>query len=309
MAIASMTGFARHEAVPDMDPNGGSDAAADVDWLAWAWEAKSVNNRGLDVRCRLPTGFDRLDLEVRRRAQALFSRGSLQIALSFDRPHRARGLRINSDWLDILLRERERLGDSVAAVPPRFETLMAIRGVVEEDEDRDTKDDTSALDSRFLASADAVLAQLADARAEEGARLEANLRSQIDEIDKILATVRALASSQPESIRARLSEMVDALLVDKPSMPADRLAHEVALLAAKADIREEIDRLTGHVTAARDLLDQGGVIGRRLDFLCQEFNREANTICAKAGDLSMTEAGLALKAVIDQMREQVQNVE
>jgi uncharacterized protein (TIGR00255 family) len=300
MAIASMTGFARQEST-------GGEARG---WPAWAWEAKSVNNRGLDIRCRLPAGFDRLEVAIRRQVQAQVSRGSLQLALSLDRPLRLRSLRINRDWIDRLLKLRESLGDAVSGEPPHFEGLMAIRGVIEEDEEAGSSDeDITALDAALLADADRVLAKLAAARAEEGARLEEVLRQEIEEIAFLTSEAGARASAQPEAIELRLSGLIDALLVDKPGLPADRLAHEVALLAAKADVREELDRLAGHVVAARDLLDAGGAIGRRLDFLCQEFNREANTLCSKSGDLALTELGLRLKAVIDQMREQVQNVE
>lgn len=300
MAIASMTGFARQD----------SAAAETAGWPAWVWETKSVNNRGLDVRCRLPAGFDRLEVAVRRLAQAQFTRGSLQLALNLGRSTRGRSLRINRAWIGQLLNLRDELGDSVSGEPPHFEGLMAIRGVIEEDEDADASDDDAvALDAALLADAERVLAKLATARAEEGARLEEVLRQELAEIGRLTAAAGARASAQPEAIESRLGGLIDALLVDKPGLPADRLAHEVALLAAKADVREELDRLAGHVVAATDLLDAGGAIGRRLDFLCQEFNREANTLCSKSGDLALTEIGLSLKAVIDQMREQVQNVE
>ncbi|MGF1623577.1 MAG: YicC/YloC family endoribonuclease [Alphaproteobacteria bacterium] len=301
MAIASMTGFARQESAGEEGGNG---------WPAWAWEAKSVNNRGLDMRFRLPPGFDRLELALRRQVQARFARGSLQVSLNFDRPLRARALRVNRDWVDRLLALRESLADQVSGEPPHFEGLMAIRGVIEEDEESGVgEDEAAAFDAALLAGAEALLARLADARAEEGARLEQTLSDQVDQIAALVAEAGTKAAAQPEAIRIRLGELVDAMMVDRPGLPADRLAHEVALLAAKADIREELDRLIGHVTAARDLLDAGGAIGRRLDFLCQEFNREANTLCSKSGDLALTETGLRLKAVIDQMREQVQNVE
>ncbi|MEZ5666226.1 MAG: YicC/YloC family endoribonuclease [Alphaproteobacteria bacterium] len=305
MAIASMTGFARQDSAPQVH----AQTDGNAEWPAWAWEAKSVNNRGLDLRCRLPAGFERLEVEVRRRAQAAFSRGSLQIALTIDRSQRARRFRINRDWIDALVAERARLGDRVAGGPLQFEALMAIRGVVEEEDEAGPADDTAALDAALLADAEAAMRRLAEARAEEGAHLEQALRGQLTEIEQLVAKAGALAGTQPAAIRGRLGDLVASLLVDKPDMPADRLAHEVALLAAKADIREELDRLAGHVAAARGLLDAGGAIGRRLDFLCQEFNREANTLCAKSADLALTETGLGLKAVIDQMREQVQNVE
>lgn len=299
MAIASMTGFARQE----------SAAGGERDWPAWVWEAKSVNNRGLDIRCRLPAGLDRLEVALRRQVQARFTRGSIQLALTLGRPLRGRSYRINRDWLRELLALREELGDAVSGEPPHFEGLMTIRGVIEEDEATSSEEDASAMDAALLADADAALAKLAAARAEEGARLEQVLRQELQEIAALTAEAEARASVQPEAIGNRLSALVDTLLIEKPGLPADRLAHEVALLAAKADVREELDRLAGHVAAASELLDAGGAVGRRLDFLCQEFNREANTLCSKSSDLALTEIGLRLKAVIDQMREQVQNVE
>lgn len=303
MAIASMTGFARQESAADAAPAGGPGPT-------WVWEAKSVNNRGLDIRCRLPSGFDRLEIAVRRLAQARFTRGSLQLSLAFDRAQRGRGLRINQDWVDHLLAVRESMGDAVSGEPPHFETLMTVRGVIEEEDDASGDDGgTDALDAALMADAGALLERLAAARAEEGARLEETLRGQIAEVERLVTQAAGHAAAQPQAIRDRLGGLVDALIVDRPGLAEDRLAHEVALLAAKADIREEIDRLVGHVAAALDLLNNGGAIGRRLDFLCQEFNREANTLCSKSNDLALTETGLALKAVIDQMREQVQNVE
>ncbi len=302
MAIASMTGFARQES--DVG-NGGSGAAA-----SWVWEARSVNQRGLDIRCRLPVGFDRLEQPVRRLIQSRFSRGSLQVGLVFDRPQRARNLKINHEWLDHLLAVRETMENSVSGEPPKFEILMTIRGVIEDEEESALGGaDLDSLDAALLADCERLFDRLTAARAEEGARLEETLRDQVNAIETLVAQAASQAAAQPEAIRVRLGELIDGLIVDKPGLPAERLAHEVALLAAKADVREELDRLTGHIAAARDLLDSGGAIGRRLDFLCQEFNREANTLCAKSGDLGLTETGLALKAVIDQMREQVQNVE
>lgn len=302
MAIASMTGFARYESPSDADAPERAPAAR-------TWEVKSVNSRGLDVRCRLPAGYDRLELEIRRRAQAAFVRGSLQISVALDRQQRARALRVNHDWLQVLLAERERLGDAVAAGPPQFEALMALRGVIEEDEALAADEDSEALEAALLADTDALFADLGRVRAEEGMRLETTLRAHIVQIEALVALAEGSAASQPDAIKTRLSLVVEQLLADRPELSAERLAQEVAMLAAKADVREELDRLTGHVAAARDLLDAGGAVGRRLDFLCQEFNREANTLCAKSSDLSLTEVGLAVKSTIDQLREQVQNVE
>ncbi len=301
MALSSMTGFARVA----------SEAARRApEWPGWVWEVRSVNHRGLDMRVRLPSGMDRLEPEVRKRLQAAFARGSVQVTLSLGRAKVQRQLNVNWEMLDQVLSLQERLGDKVADEKPTLAGLLAIRGVIDDEaggEDGEVVDD--ALATAMLEDFSKTVETLAASRAAEGARLEKVIAGHLDEIGRLTGEAAAAAAAQGSAIHARLLAQIAELRADGADMPEDRLAQEVALLVAKADVREEIDRLAGHVEAGRALLDEGGAIGRRLDFLCQEFNREANTVCSKSSDMALTRVGLALKTSIDQLREQVQNLE
>ena len=287
-----MTGFARHE---------GGDGG-----LTWMWEVKSVNGRGLDVRCRLPSGYEGLEAAARATAPKHCTRGNLQIALVINRGEASARFQINRDLLDQLValtREIE------GAAPPRVDGLLAVRGVVETVEEEETKDQ---LDAR-MAAMEADLARALDAltamRRVEGQRLKDIIIERLDEIERLTAAARESAAVQPEAVRERLRTQVEELLNAAPALPEERLTQEAAVLVTKADVREELDRLTAHIAAAREHLAEGGAIGRRLDFLCQEFNREANTLCSKSWDVALNRIGLDLKAAVDQLREQVQNVE
>ena len=295
MAIFSMTGFARDE--------GGDDSAQ------WVWEARSVNARGLDIRCKLPHGLDRLEAPAREAVAARARRGAVSVTLTLGR-HAGEGqLRINQSLLDEIMALREQLGNRVDQAPPRFEALLAVRGVVEVTEEEPDEAETQARDARLLASLESTLDAMAAMRGEEGARLQAIFDAQLAELTALAKAAGKTAAVQPEAIKARLAEQVKSLLEAEPALPAERLAQEAALLAGKADVAEELDRLTAHVAAVSDLLGANEPVGRRLDFLCQELNREANTLCAKSSDLELTNIGLALKAAIERLREQVQNVE
>jgi uncharacterized protein (TIGR00255 family) len=292
-AIASMTGFAR--------------AAGAAPPFAWSWELRSVNGKALDLRVRLPAGFEALEALVRAEAAARFRRGSVSVALQLSRSEAVSGLRLNRALLQEVLavaRELEWLG----AAPPRLDALLAVRGVIEGDEQAEdaAREAAEAALQRSLGEA---LDRLAAARREEGARLLAVLSGHLTRIAALTAAARGTAAARPEAIRQRLQAQLRTLLDAAPALPEERLAQEAALLAAKADVREELDRLEAHVAQARDLLAEGGAVGRRLEFLCQEFNREANTLCSKSTDLELTRLGLELKAAIDQLREQVQNIE
>jgi uncharacterized protein (TIGR00255 family) len=290
-----MTGFARQE---------GGDGA-----MTWAWEVKSVNGRTLDVRCRVPTGYEALEAAARGTVSAHCARGNVQITLTVDRGQVPVTYRINRSLLDQLVGLIGELEGQVRAEPPRLDGLLAVRGVLEVVEEEETKEQ---LDTREAAmEEDLVLAleALCSARRAEGGRLEALVGDHLAEIERLIGSAAEAASARPEAIRERLRGQVEELLAASPALPEERLAQEAAMLATKVDVREELDRLRTHVTAARDLLAQAGPIGRRLDFLCQEFNREANTLCSKSWDAALTRTGLELKAVIDQLREQVQNIE
>ena len=295
MPVASMTGFARGT---------GQDGS-----VAWAWEAKSVNGRGLDVRCRLPAGMDAIDLEVRHIAGELFARGSLTVSLQIDGGQGQTRLSVNRDALDQMLDVCRELRQEVDAAPPSLEALLAIRGVVEVAEEEEAPEARSQRDALIVGDLRETLDALLASRRDEGARIASMLADQLDEIAGLAERAAESAALQPEALRARLTERVGALIDATPALPEERLAQEVALLLVKSDGREEVDRLRAHVAAARELIEAGGGVGRRLDFLCQEFNREANTLCSKATDVELTRIGLDLKVVIDQLREQVQNLE
>ena len=293
MSIASMTGFARAEAV-----------SGDRQWV---WELRSVNGRGLDIRCRLPNGYDALDSIVRAAVAERCRRGNVSVNLTENRQQRPR-LSVNREALDQVLAMVAELKDNaeIAAAPPRLDGLLALPGVIERvDEEADPASAIEHLTRRLNEALDA----LKTMRLAEGARLVALASAHIVEIVRLTEAARRIAATQPGAIAERLRLQLEALLGQSPLPGPDRLAQEAALLAAKADVREELDRLAAHIGAVRSLIQAGGAIGRKFDFLCQEFNREANTLCSKAADVELTRLGLDLKVAIEQLREQVQNIE
>jgi uncharacterized protein (TIGR00255 family) len=295
MTIASMTGFARAE---------GHDGP-----LSWVWELKSVNAKALDLRFRLPPGFDALELPLRALVTQRLKRGSVTANLSVARGAAAANLRVNREALALVMRLANELASEIEAAPPRIDGLLALKGVLESG-DEAVDEGARERQMKLLGEAfERALAGLATMRLGEGARLEAVLAERLGEIAALVKQAEGAAATQPAAIHTRLKELIAALTEAMPALPEERLAHEAALVVAKADIREELDRLTAHLGAARALIAEGGAIGRRFDFLCQEFNREANTLCSKSADLELTRIGLALKAAIEQLREQVQNIE
>jgi len=295
MTLASMTGFAR------------ADGAAAG--RRWAWELKTVNARGLDLRLRLPPGFDELDAEARRRIGARLTRGTCFANLTATRDGVAPAIRVNPDALDALAAALDVIAARIPAGPPSLDGLLAVKGVVDVAEAEDDEDARAAQVAAMTASLDEALDSLVAARRAEGAALGAVLGDRLERIAALTAAADAHPARQAEAIRRRLAEQLRALLEAAPALDPDRLHQEAVLLAAKADIREELDRLHMHVAAARALLAEGGAVGRRLDFLAQEFGRESNTLCAKSNDAGLTAIGLELKAVVEQFREQVQNLE
>lgn len=295
--LASMTGFARDR--------------GEAHGIAWVWELKSVNGRGLDLRFRLPPGWDAIEPGLRKAAEGRLKRGSLSATLSIRRQDETGRPVLDRAALETAIalaaEVRALLPDSP---PPRATDLLALPGVL-----RSTaleEPDEALMEARLGAVAESfaqALAALDQARRAEGARLGAVLAARLAELEALVAEAEADAATQPRAVRDRLVASLRALASETPALSEERIAAEAALLASRADVREELDRLSAHIAAARALLAEGRLVGRRLDFLTQELTREANTLCAKAASRSLTATGLALKAAIEQFREQVQNLE
>ena len=295
MTLSSMTGFARSE---------GTHAGA-----RWHWEVRSVNGRGLDLRLRLPPGHDALEPRIRETAGRHLARGSIAISLSVQRDSAVSEIRLNETVLRQVLAALERIRSSGDFERPRPDTILGLRGVLEVGEPLDDEAQTNAQQGAMMEGLERALAGVIEARAAEGRRLEPVVLSQLASIERITQKVAKAPARSADAIRARLKDQVGRLLDADVSLDETRLYQEAALLAQRADVGEELERLRAHVAAARDLIAASGPVGRKLDFLAQEFNREANTLCSKSNDVDVTRLGLELKAVIDQMREQVQNIE
>ena len=291
-----MTGFAR--------------ASGSFDGVGWLWEMKSVNGRGLEVRCRLPSGFDYLEDKMRKAAKSRFERGNINLHLQLESRSSGVAYQVNQDFLDELLTLANHYVEDGQARRPRMDGMLNLRGVIEPKEDPTADVDAEAFTAALLASAEELLDSMATARADEGEQLRPILIAQLDEIETLVTRASEITKSWPERAREKIKAQM-ALILEAAELDEGRLEQELALLTSKADISEEIDRLTGHVAATRELLSGGqkGGVGRRLDFICQEFNREANTLCSKAHDKDLTQIGLDLKVLVDKMREQVQNIE
>ncbi len=295
MGLASMTGFARADG-----------ALAGV---RWAWEIKTVNGRGLDVRVRVPPGMDAVEAQARADIAKRLVRGTCNANLTLSREGGLPIVKINEPVLESLVAALDVLKGRVEATPPSLDGLLGVRGVVEIVEPETDEAARAAEAKAILDSLRAALDQLEAARAGEGDALERILNERLDRIEELTREVEQHPARTPEAIKNRLQEQVEALIGAAPMLDAGRLHQEAVLLATKADVREELDRLYAHVAAARELLKEGRAVGRRLDFLAQEFGRESNTLASKSNHVSLTALGLELKAVIEQFREQVQNVE
>jgi uncharacterized protein (TIGR00255 family) len=295
MALSSMTGFARSHGVS------GS--------YAWAWEIKSVNGKGLDVRLRLPPGWDAIEPGLRARAAETLARGSIQAGLTVERSGAAPVVRVNAAVLEAVLATARQLARQIESAPPSIDGLLALKGVMEVSDAEENEEEKRSAEAAVTKGFAEAVGALATMRRHEGAALGQVLMTRLSEIAVLAARADQSPGRQPEAIRARLAEQIAILLAQSDRFDPDRLHQEAILIATKADVREELDRLAAHVAQARSLIEQGGAIGRRLDFLAQELNREANTLCSKANDLELTNIGLELKATVEQFREQVQNVE
>ena len=295
MALSSMTGFARS--------HGASGP------YTFEWELKSVNAKGFDLRMRMPPGWDEVEASAKKRAGELLSRGTIYANLNIKRANAVAAIRINEDVLAAVVRVAGELAGKIDAVAPSIDGLLGIKGVIEVVEPESNEAEDTAAKAAVGIAFEQALADLVAMRRREGVALGAILLQRMDEIERLAKRAEAAPGRKPEAIRARLAEQVAALLESSDRFDADRLAQEALLIATKADIREELDRIASHVAQAREMLGNGGPVGRRLDFLAQEFNREVNTCCSKSNDLELTNTGLEMKNVVEQFREQVQNLE
>ncbi|HKO71798.1 MAG TPA: YicC/YloC family endoribonuclease [Bradyrhizobium sp.] len=295
MALSSMTGFARS--------HGASGP------YAFEWELKSVNAKGFDLRMRLPPGWDELELFAKKRAGEVLSRGTVYANLNVRRSNPLSVVRINEEVLASIVKVAGVLAGKIDAVAPSIDGLLGIKGVIEVVEPESNQDEDNAAKAAAGAAFDQALLDLVEMRQREGVTLGQILSQRMDEMERLATKAEAAPGRKPEAIKARLVDQIATLLEASDRFDADRLNQEALLIAAKADIREELDRIASHISQAREMIAKGGPIGRRLDFLAQEFNREVNTCCSKSNDVELTNTGLAMKNVVEQFREQVQNLE
>jgi uncharacterized protein (TIGR00255 family) len=295
MALSGMTGFAREEGA--------------LGAWSWAVEARSVNGRNLETRFRGPPGFDSLERVTRDGAQARFQRGQVTLGLQAKRAAADGQVRVNTDLLERYLELSGRLVAEGQATTPSADGLLALRGVIEDRDETDDAETRSTIEAAMVRSIEQALDGLKISRLAEGAALGPVLGGAVDRIAALVAQAEDEAAAQPAYVRDRFERRMAELLAERTPSLEERIVQEAAVLAGKADVREELDRLTAHISAARTLLTGGAAAGRRLDFLIQEFMREANTLCSKSATSALTTIGLELKAVIEQLREQVQNVE
>jgi uncharacterized protein (TIGR00255 family) len=295
MALSSMTGFARS--------HGASGP------YTFEWELKSVNAKGFDLRLRLPQGWDELEAHAKKRAGEVLARGTVYANFNVKRADAVSMVKINEDVLASVLKVAGQLAGRVDAVAPSIDGLLSIKGVIEVVEPESNEDEDKTARLAAVKAFDEALGNLVAMRQREGTALGQVLSQRMDEIERLAKKAEAAPGRKPEAVRARLAEQVALLLEASDRFDADRLTQEALLIAAKADIREELDRIASHVAQARELIGKGGPIGRKLDFLAQEFHREVNTCCSKSNDVELTNTGLEMKSVVEQFREQVQNLE
>ena len=295
MALSSMTGFARS--------HGASGP------YTFEWELKSVNAKGFDLRLRLPPGWDDIEAGAKKRAGELLSRGTVYANLNVKRTNAVAQVRINEDVLAAVVRVAGIVAGKIDAVAPSVDGLLAIKGVIEVAEPEGDEDEDNAARAAVAEAFDKALAELVEMRKREGTSLGQILIQRVDEVEQLSKKAEAAPGRKPEAIKARLAEQIASLLDTSDRFDSDRLMQEAILIATRADIREELDRIASHIAQARELIGKGGPVGRKLDFLAQEFHREVNTCCSKSNDIELTNTGLAMKNVVEQFREQVQNLE
>ena len=295
MTLLSMTGFGRAE--------------GQIDDFSWSWELRSVNGKGLDVRLRLPAGFEHLEQHVRKSCQQKLSRGNIQVALSVNKSGGQSNITVNSAALQTVMKTISDMESTTDLAPSSAAQILSLRGVIESETEAPTDAVQKQLDSAILGALNDALSNLLEHKKSEGAELKSVLKDQLDQMMALTNTAQNDPNRSAEAITEKLRLQVGKLLGATSSLDESRLHQEAALIATKADIAEELDRLSAHFNSAHQLLDEGSPAGRKLEFIAQELNREANTLCSKSNAVSVTETGLALKVVIDQFREQVLNVE
>ncbi len=295
MTLKSMTGFARAE--------------GRLGSTSWQWEVRSVNGRGLDIRLRLPSGYEEHESAIRKKVSTQLGRGNVAVNLQVKREEGTSQLRVNEQVLSQMLSAIELIAARTTLAAPSAVDLLTMKGVLEASEQEESDQTAAERVGAIMVSLQQAINAIADMRAAEGAHLHRVIGTQIDDIEILVAKVAASPVRTPEAIRDRLRQNVAKLLAETSALDENRLYLEAALLATKLDVEEELKRLSAHIAAARELLLSNEPVGRRFDFLAQEFNREANTLCSKSNDTAITRSGLAMKALIDQLREQVQNIE
>lgn len=295
MTLSSMTGFAR--------------TSDQWEKYHWTWEIKSVNGRNLDVRCRVPQGYDAVEQKVRKSIKANIARGTVNVILQVSRDADSLAFKVNQDMLDALVEVAIETSMKNHLPQPSLDGLMGVRDVVQYQEADEDAETLKARNTVMVKSFGEALAAFKSARDTEGAAMQEVLSGLLEEIERLVTEANKLAQEIPGQIKKRYMDKVNALLDDTTGIDPERIVQEVVLLATKADVREELDRLLAHIEAGKNYIKADGQIGRKLDFLTQEFNREANTLCSKASDIRLTDIGLSLKTAIDQFREQVQNIE
>ena len=300
MLVASMTGFSRKNYRFSLENKD----------YSWVWEIKSVNGKGLDLKTKLPYWLDAISLELKSKAALFFSRGNLSASLDLVVEGDVSNVKVNTSLMNLLAEKAIELYESQNGKlqKPTASEILAMKGVVENGEDTLSDDALNRLQNELIASFAEVCKNLQEDRCVEGEKIKVVLSDLLDKIESKALEAEKIALTLPEQIRQKLKELVDELAGEQ-NVSDERLAQEIVFFVNRSDVREELDRLKTHVSTARKMFEEGGVIGRRLDFLCQELNREANTMCSKSADAALTNVGMDLKTLIEQFREQVQNIE
>lgn len=299
MSIASMTGFARTNGNISLGQNN----------IAWTWEIKSVNGKSLDLKLRLPSGFDDMSVTLKNKASEILNRGSVSAFLELTTENLSKNIKIDEKLLEDLTLQAVALCQKHPEIAMATAgELLSQRGVVEQDENTLSDEDLLTLKEKILADFISTCQKLQYDRQKEGEKIKNALGTILEKINEITLNIEKIFEILPEKLKEKLLAQIKSVS-DDISISEDRLAQEIVLMVTRADIKEEIDRLKTHIKSAYNLLESDEAVGRRLDFLCQELNREANTTCSKASDIAITNMGMELKALIEQFREQVQNIE